>query len=86
MVFNFRPEDIQQLALDTGFIEFAIMSEHCHRAVDLPWHLPDPFDRLLVSQAQSTPAYLLTTDELLARYSYLVRVVVPKYETQAYPL
>lgn len=73
--FNFRPEDIQQLALETGFNELPILSEHCHRVADLPWHHRDPFDRLLVSQAQSIPAYLLTTDELLARYSDLVRVV-----------
>ncbi len=76
--FNFRPEDIQQLALNTGFTELPILSDHCHRIADLPWHHRDPFDRLLVSQAQSIPAYLLTTDELLAKYSDLVRVVVLK--------
>jgi len=48
------------------------MSNHCHRITDLPWHHRDPFDRPLVSQAQAIPAYLLTTDELLAKYSDLV--------------
>lgn len=74
--FNFRSEDIQQLALETGFTELPVLSNHCHRISDLPWHHRDPFDRLLVSQAQAIPAYLLTTDELLAKYSDLVRVVV----------
>jgi len=73
--FNFRPEDIQQLALETGFAELPVISNHCHRIADLPWHHRDPFDRLLVSQAQAMPAYLLTTDALLAKYSDLVRVV-----------
>jgi len=73
--FNFRPEDIQQLALETGFTELPIVSDHCHRVADLPWHHRDPFDRLLVAQAQAIPAYLLTTDELLAKYSDLVRVI-----------
>lgn len=73
--FNFRPEDIQQLAVETGFTELPVMSNHCHRITGLPWHHRGPFDRLLVSQAQAIPAYLLTTDELLARYSDLVRVV-----------
>lgn len=73
--FNFRPEDIQQLALETGFTELPVLSNHCHQIADLPWHHRDPFDRLLVSQAQAIPAYLLTTDELLSRYSDLVRVV-----------
>ena len=76
--FNFRPEDIQQLALETGFAELPVISNHCHRIADLPWHHRDPFDRLLISQAQAIPAYLLTTDELLAKYSDLVRVVVLK--------
>jgi PIN domain nuclease of toxin-antitoxin system len=73
--FNFRPEDIQQLAEETGFTELPILSSHCHRITDLPWHHRDPFDRLLVAQAQAIPAYLLTTDELLEKYSDLVRVV-----------
>lgn len=76
--FNFQPEDIQSLALETGFTELPIQSDHCHRLVDLPWHHRDPFDRLLVSQAQSIPAYLLTSDALLANYSELVRVVTIK--------
>jgi PIN domain nuclease of toxin-antitoxin system len=76
--FNFRPEDIQGLAQETGFTELPIASDHCHRITDLPWHHRDPFDRLLVSQAQAIPAYLLTTDELLAKYSDLVHVVTLK--------
>lgn len=66
------------MALETGFTELPILSDHCHQIANLPWHHRDPFDRLLVSQAQSIPAYLLTTDELLAKYSDLVRVVVLK--------
>ena len=76
--FNFRPEDIQQLALETGFTELPIESAHCHRVADLPWHHRDPFDRFLVSQAQSIPAHLLTTDGLLAKYSDLVQVIALK--------
>jgi PIN domain nuclease of toxin-antitoxin system len=44
----------------------------------LPWHHRDPFDRQLVSQHQAIPVCLLTTNELLAKYSDLVRVVVPQ--------
>jgi PIN domain nuclease of toxin-antitoxin system len=76
--FNFQPEDIQSLALETGFTELPIQSNHCHRLVEMPWHHRDPFDRLLVSQTQSIPAYLLTSDALLANYSELVRVVTIK--------
>lgn len=70
--FDFSPEDIHRLAQDTGFTELAVKGEDCYSLVDLPWHHRDPFDRLLVAQAQSLPAYLLTTDGVLSQYSELV--------------
>lgn len=73
--FDFRPEDIQALALETGFVELPVHADHCHVVARLEWHHRDPFDRLLVAQAKFLPAYLLTADTLLERYSDLVRVV-----------
>lgn len=73
--FDFFPEDIHRLALETGFTELPVRSEHCYAVARLPWHHRDPFDRLLVAQAQTLPACLLTSDGLLPRYSDLVRLV-----------
>lgn len=70
--FDFSPEDIHRLALDTGFTELRVQGEDCYPLVNLPWHHRDPFDRLLVAQAKSLPAYLLTTDGVLRQYSELV--------------
>ena len=70
--FDFSPEDIHRLALDTGFTELPVKGEDCYPIASLPWRHRDPFDRLLVAQAQSLPAYLLTTDDILSRYSELV--------------
>lgn len=70
--FDFSPEDIHRLALETGFTELPVKGEDCYPIASLPWHHRDPFDRLLVAQAQSLPAYLLTTDGMLSRYSELV--------------
>ena len=70
--FDFNPEDIHQLALDTGFTELQVKGEHCYPLAELPWHHRDPFDRLLIAQALSLPAYLLTTDGVLKQYSELV--------------
>ncbi|MDD2685151.1 MAG: type II toxin-antitoxin system VapC family toxin, partial [Gallionella sp.] len=70
--FDFSPEDIHRLALDTGFAELPVKGEDCYPLVNLPWHHRDPFDRLLIAQAQSIPAYLLTTDGVLSQYSELV--------------
>ena len=70
--FSFQPEDIQGLALATGFIELPISATQSARVARLPWHHRDPFDRMLIAQAQDLPAQLLTTDALLPRYSELV--------------
>ncbi len=76
--FDFEPGDIQQLALETGFAELPIFSEHCRAIAAMPWHHRDPFDRLLVAQAQALPAYLLTSDQMLAAYGELVMPVTLK--------
>jgi PIN domain nuclease of toxin-antitoxin system len=71
--FDFNPEDVHQLAVETGFAELPVLSQHCHALARLPWHHRDPFDRLLVAQAQAMPARLLTSDDKLAQYSDLVQ-------------
>jgi PIN domain nuclease of toxin-antitoxin system len=70
--FDFSPEDIHRLALDTGFTEIQVRGADCFPLVNLPWHHRDPFDRLLIAQAQSLPAHLLTTDGVLSKYTELV--------------
>lgn len=74
--FDFSPEDIHHLALETGFAELPVRAEHCYAVARMPWHHRDPFDRLLVAQAQALPARLLTSDAMLPRYSDLVTRVV----------
>jgi PIN domain nuclease of toxin-antitoxin system len=70
--FDFFPEDIRHLALETGFTELPVRSEYCCAVARLPWHHRDPFDRLLVAQALAQPARLLTSDGILSLYSDLV--------------
>lgn len=41
---------------------------HAGRVADLPHHHRDPFDRLLVAQAQVERVRLLTADAIFARY------------------
>lgn len=74
--FDFLPEDIHRLALETGFTELPVCAAHCYPVARLLWHHRDPFDRLLVAQAQTLPARLLTSDAALPCYSDLVRLVV----------
>lgn len=51
----------------------AITHEHCGRLAELPLHHRDPFDRMLVAQAQAESVPILTADAKLARYDVETR-------------
>jgi PIN domain nuclease of toxin-antitoxin system len=51
-----------------GFRSLAIQQRHALRAASLPLHHRDPFDRMLVAQAQLENLRLVTADPLLSRY------------------
>lgn len=55
-----------------GFEPLAISSEHAERAGDLPLHHRDPFDRMLVAQAQVENLTIVTRDEHFAAYDVRV--------------
>ena len=73
--FGVHPTEVVTEALKVGFAEMPIRLEAVALVADLPLHHRDPFDRLLVAQAMSEPARLLTADPRLRAYSELVRVV-----------
>ncbi|MCK5799381.1 MAG: type II toxin-antitoxin system VapC family toxin [Deltaproteobacteria bacterium] len=53
--------------LESGFSWLAVTAEDAVRVFRLPWHHRDPFDRLLIAQANE--AYVLVTqDAKLAAY------------------
>jgi PIN domain nuclease of toxin-antitoxin system len=56
-------------ARESRFDELPITAEHAAAVAALPPHHKDPFDRLLVAQALTEPALLLTADKALAAYS-----------------
>ncbi len=59
----------------SGFIELPILARHAAAVSALPMHHKDPFDRLLIAQALTEPARLLTADSMLQSYSELVDTV-----------
>jgi PIN domain nuclease of toxin-antitoxin system len=59
----------------SGFELLPIAAEHAAAVDHLPLHHQDPFDRLLIAQAQHEPMYLLTRDPQLKIYSDLVILV-----------
>jgi PIN domain nuclease of toxin-antitoxin system len=55
-----------------GFEELPVYARHARLVAGLPKHHGDPFDRLLVAQAQADTLRLLTADPHIMRYSELV--------------
>lgn len=76
--FGFRPERVQQLAEQAGFVELPVAALHAAKVAHLPLHHRDPFDRLLVAQAITEQARLLTADSALPVYSDLVDCLRPQ--------
>lgn len=66
--FKVEPELTRLAALDTGFNELTVNGKHAIKVRDLPHLHRDPFDRLLVAQAQTEPLVLMTDDTQVARY------------------
>jgi PIN domain nuclease of toxin-antitoxin system len=58
-----------------GFLELPVTARHAAQVADLPPLHGDPFDRLLIAQAQSEQLLLLTVDEALGAYGAAVRVL-----------
>lgn len=73
--FTVNPRMLHQALLQNDYNELAITGAHA-AAVDLlpPIH-NDPFDRILVAQAQIESLMLLTGDEVVARYQGNIRLV-----------
>jgi PIN domain nuclease of toxin-antitoxin system len=67
--FGVDAATIIHAARETRFNELAISAGHAAAVAALPPRLKDPFDRLLVAQALTEPARLVTADKALAAYS-----------------
>ncbi len=56
-----------------GIALLSVSLEHVCRAAELPRHHADPFDRLLIAQAEVQDLVLLTHDTNIPRYGISVR-------------
>lgn len=62
------PESFESGVAKSGFRQLPIGLGHAARVSDLPPHHQDPFDRMLVAQAQSEGLTLVSHDRNLAPY------------------
>jgi PIN domain nuclease of toxin-antitoxin system len=63
LVNNFQKELDEE-----GFVELPILAKHAIRAALLPAHHRDPFDRLLVAQAEIENASIVSRDSKFDEY------------------
>ena len=67
------PRLLRTRFLQTGYRELAVSPEHALAILGLPHHHKDPFDRMLVAQANVEGITLLTADAMVARYPGPIR-------------
>jgi len=73
--FVVDPRRLRRGLLEGGYREFAVTGEHAIAVARLPPIHKDPFDRILVAQADVEGATLLTVDATVARYGRPVKLV-----------
>jgi PIN domain nuclease of toxin-antitoxin system len=66
------PGDIVDWIEQSSFIDLPIEVEHAVASAELPKHHNDPFDRLLVAQAQLEDMTLVARDDEIAKYDVSV--------------
>src|SRR5690606_37814032 len=64
-----------RLIHEAGFLVLPLREEHFLAAASLPLHHRDPFDRMLIAQAQHEGMHLITADPHFVTYE--VPVIVP---------
>ena len=62
------PERFPAMVTQDGFTELPVMLRHTERITALPQHHNDPFDRMLIAQAQVEGASLVTHDRQFEPY------------------
>lgn len=62
------PDDLEAAIRACGFLQMPVTIAHALATESLPPHHRDPFDRLLIAQAQLEGCHLLTRDPLIASY------------------
>jgi len=60
--------NVAEALISTGYLILPIKTEHAKAIRDLPLHHHDPFDRLLIAQAQLEELTVITADRHFASY------------------
>ncbi len=74
--FRVNPHLLRRGLLENGYTELPVTGAHAVAVVLLPPLHKDPFDRILIAQAQVEGITLLTADKMVGRYPGPIRVLV----------
>lgn len=66
------PDDVIERIEETGAELLSIAPRHAHAVAALPFHHRDPFDRLLIAQAQLERCAIVTGDRAFPAYDVAV--------------
>jgi PIN domain nuclease of toxin-antitoxin system len=66
------PGAIEGWVEEEGFVELPIAVAHAVRSAELPRHHGDPFDRLMVAQAQLEDLALVARDDQIDKYDVAI--------------
>ncbi len=69
------PENLSSVVEQAGFMPLPLTLFHAEQAAMLPMHHRDPFDRMLIAQAQAEGLVLVTRDAYIRRYG--IRTMAP---------
>lgn len=73
--FKVDPHLLRRGLIENGYLELSITVQHTLAVGHLPELHKDPFDRILVAQAESEGILLLTVDALIAQYTAPIQQV-----------
>ena len=62
------PDDLLDVIAANGFVQLPVTADHAWAIQTLAFHHRDPFDRLLVAQAQRERVAIVSADRRLAAY------------------
>jgi PIN domain nuclease of toxin-antitoxin system len=63
---------VEQAAEESGFVELPVTFRHAERVGSLAPHHRDPFDRMLIAQAEVEGLRLVSRDAVFSRYGVAV--------------
>ncbi len=69
------PPDFADRLEEEFFENLPLTAEQTRQVALLPWHHRDPFDRMLIAQAQTERLTFLTADAPLGKYGEFVHVL-----------